>query len=202
MALPTEFLSCLNKLEEAYLAESDPIRQSGFSGGSERWRLEREPILEAVDSDGDFLDVGCANGYLLECLVGWAGKRGIRLIPYGLDQGERLIDLARRRMPQFADHFFTRNAWEWIPPRRFRYVYTLYDCAPDGFREEYVCRLVERAVAPRGRLIIGAYGSRSRSIPPFEVSKLISDAGFCVAGTSEGGEGPITRFAWTDKSES
>ena len=59
-------------LEDAYLRSDDPIRQSGFGGGAERWRAERSPILEAVDGDGDLLDIGCANGYLAECLVEWA----------------------------------------------------------------------------------------------------------------------------------
>jgi len=197
-ALPGTFLESLRGLEGAYLTHSDPIRQSGFGGGAERWRSERSPILEAVDSDGDFLDVGCANGYLLECLVEWARERGVALIPYGLDQGAQLISLARQRLHRFADHFFVGNAWDWEPPRRFRYVYTLCDCAPEGFREEYLRRLMRRAVAPGGRLIVGAYGSRSRSLPPLDVARLIRDSGLPVSGTAEGGDGPITRFAWTE----
>ncbi len=180
------------------MTHSDPIRQSGFGGGSERWRSERSPILEAVDSDGDILDVGCANGYLLECLVAWASERGIALIPYGLDQGARLIALARQRLPQYADHFFVGNAWDWEPPRSFRYTYTHYDCAPEGFREEYLRRLMQRAVKPGGKLIVGAYGSRSRALPPFDVARLLKDSGLPVSGTAEGGDDSITRFAWTD----
>ena len=103
--LPEDFLQALHALEDSYLAEIDPIRQSGFGGGPERWRAERRLILEAVDTDGDLLDIGCANGYLLQCLVDWARARGIRLKPFGLDQGARLIDLARQRFPEFPDHF-------------------------------------------------------------------------------------------------
>lgn len=61
--LPNDFLCELELLEAAYLKEDDRIRQSGFSGGAERWRAERGPILDAIDTDGDLLDVGCANGY-------------------------------------------------------------------------------------------------------------------------------------------
>jgi 2-polyprenyl-3-methyl-5-hydroxy-6-metoxy-1,4-benzoquinol methylase len=68
------------------------MRQSGFSGGAERWRAERESILDPIHSDGEILDIGCANGYLLECLVTWAKDRGINLTPHGLDHGARLID--------------------------------------------------------------------------------------------------------------
>ncbi len=73
MTLPRDFVRRIESLEEAYLRSDDPIRQSGFGGGAERWRAERGPILEAVEGDGDLLDIGCANGYLLECLVAWGG---------------------------------------------------------------------------------------------------------------------------------
>jgi len=197
--LPSKFLQRLRELEASYLAEDDPIRQSGFGGGRARWRAEREPILEAVEEDGDFLDVGCANGYLLECLTKWAAERAITLIPYGLDCGARLVELARQRLPQFAENFFVGNAWGWQPPRQFRYVYSLYDCVPEDYLTEYVRRLLERAVAPGGRLIVGVYGSRSAGAPPFDVADFLRSAGFPVAGTATGGEPPIGAFAWVGK---
>jgi hypothetical protein len=64
--LPADFLRDLDALESSYLASSDPILQSGFGGGPERWRAERSPLLDAVNTNGTFLDVGCANGFLLE----------------------------------------------------------------------------------------------------------------------------------------
>ncbi len=62
--LPPAFLHELTALDDSYLRRSDPIEQSGFHGGPARWRAEREPILDAIPTDGDLLDVGCANGYL------------------------------------------------------------------------------------------------------------------------------------------
>ena len=119
-SLPNDFLRGLERLQEAYLSSSDPIKQSGFHGGAVRWRSERGIILNAVDSDGDFLDVGCANGYLLECLVDWAKEKEITINPFGVDQGAGLISLARERFPHHKDQFWTGNAWDWIPPRKFR----------------------------------------------------------------------------------
>lgn len=197
--LPDAFLREMDALEEAYLQRSDPIEQSGFSGGPERWRAEREPILEAIDADGEILDVGCANGYLLECLVRWGRERGLTLTPYGLDRGRRLIDLARRRQPHLANHFFVGNAWDWAPPRPFRFVYTLLDLVPPDRLAPHVRRLAERMVAPGGRLIVGDYGSRSRGLPPRDVAAVLRSIGFDVAGEARANSIQATRFAWVSR---
>lgn len=194
--LPSHFIEKLKALEQSYLLHSDPILQSGFSGGQQRWREEREPILRAVDSDGDFLDVGCANGFLLECLTEWALERGIHLTPFGIDAGASLIELARGRFPDLRESFYVANAWDWQPPRRFRYVYTLYDCVPVDFLEEYVHRLLERYVEKSGRLIIGAYGSRSSGIPPFDIEDFLKSSGFAIEGKASGGKPSTTSFVW------
>ena len=194
--LPAAFLHQLEALEEAYLRAGDPIEQSGFHGGPERWRAERGPILDALTGDGDFLDAGCANGYLLECLVAWAGERGVVLTPWGLDQGARLIELARARLPACADNFFVGNSWDWDPPRKFRYVYTLLDAVPVEYESAHLRRLFERALAPGGRLIAGDYGSRSRGIPPRDVAAVMETAGLRVAGVACRRRPAVTRFAW------
>ena len=196
--LPPGFLRHIEGLEEAYLEHNDPIRQSGFSGGAERWRAERGPILDAMESDGDLLDVGCANGFLLKCLREWGTERGLTLTPHGLDIGSRLIELAKERLPEYADNFHVGNAWAWKPERKYRCVYMLYDCLPLDYLAEGVSRLLGQVVAREGRLILGAYGSKSDSIPPFEIGDFLEAEGFEVVGRSEGGEGPITKFAWLD----
>jgi SAM-dependent methyltransferase len=199
-SLPSDFLCKLDELERSYLAESDPIRQSGFGGGPARWRAEREPLLEGVDSAGEFLDIGCANGYLLECLMIWGDARGLTITPHGLDRSAALIELAKSRLPEYASGFHVGCAWEWIPDRRYRYVYSLHDCVPPSYLEEYVAHLLARAVAPGGRLILGAYGSRSRRAMPFDLRLFLESAGYRVAGFSTGGDPPVSLFTWVDKS--
>jgi hypothetical protein len=186
-------------LEEGYLRHDDPIRQSGFGGGPDRWRAEREPIHEAIDRDGDLLDVGCANGYLLECLVAWARERGHAIVPYGVDFSEKFVEIARMRMPQYASRFWVANAWHWTPPRRFRFVYAVLDSVPDDFMGAYAKRLLDRTVERGGRLIVGHYGSVHRKEEPIDVATLLDSAGLKVSGTASGGEPAITRFAWTDR---
>ena len=51
-------------LERAYLEAGDPRGGSGFGGDEARWERARRPIVSAIDCDGTFLDVGCANGLL------------------------------------------------------------------------------------------------------------------------------------------
>ena len=198
--LPPEFLARSRALEEAYLRSADPIVQSGFSGGPERWRAERSPILEGIEGDGDLLDVGCANGYLLRCLVDWGSERDLRLTPYGIDLGPRLIEEAKRRHPGFKDHFQVANALDWQPARRFRWVYSLWDIVPEVLLDRYARGLLDRMVEPGGRLILGAYGSRSERMPPFPIAEYLRNHGYAVAGQAMGGDPPLTAFAWVDHS--
>ena len=200
--LPEEFLRQVYDLEDAYLNSDDPIRQSGFGGGAKRWNAERSPILQAVDNDGTLLDVGCANGYLLESLVSWAQQEsGIRLTPYGVDINAGLIVEAMRRWPAVPHHFWVANAWDFQPPLKFDFVYSLADCVPAQFLAAFVARLLDRTVKPGGRLIMGSYGSASRRELPVDLAELLDGYGFRVAGSMHGGriprsKAPVARFAW------
>jgi SAM-dependent methyltransferase len=134
----------------AYLAAETPWEQSGKSGDAAGWEYARSLIADAIDRDGAFLDVGCANGYLLETIAGWTPWS---LDRYGLDISPELADLARRRLPELAGRIFVGNALTWEPPRRFTYVRTGLDYVPAGRRSE----LVERLLGMCERLIVGVY---------------------------------------------
>lgn len=198
-SLPADFLAELTLQERAYLSYEDPIAQSGFKAGPHRWRAEREPILAAVTRGGTLLDVGCANGYLAMSLQGWAAERGLDLVPYGVDIGPDLVAAAGRRHPDHADHFFVGNAWDWDPPFAFDYVYALYDCVPLAHLGALAGRLLAKAVKPGGRLIVGAYGSRSRGLEPLDIGGTLRRLGYAVAGEAIGGDPVVTRFAWIDR---
>ena len=193
--LPRPHVEQVAALEASYLESEDPVEQSGFGGGSERWLLEREPILDGIARSGELLDVGCANGHLLDCLCSWGERRGLKLSPYGLDLGARLVESARARLPH--GEFWVGDAWEWNPTRRFENVYLLYDCVPREYLEPQVRRLLERALRPGGRLILGAYGSASRRLVPFDVGRFLAARGFEVLGSTRVGR---ARFAWIEAS--
>lgn len=204
LRLPESHLESIRILESAYLRHRDPIKQSGFNGGADRWRLERSPLLDAVTGDGEFLDLGCANGHLLESVMVWAGERGINLTPYGVDLNPRLLQEAIRRFPNQPDHFWIANAWGWLPPRRFRWVYAIWDLVPIEFLPQLATHLLETTVANNGALIFGAYGSRSEDRPSVAIADVLREGCLPVSGISQGGklpsDGPVTRFAWINRS--
>jgi SAM-dependent methyltransferase len=90
-------------LETAYLSGIHPWQQSGVGLRTPRnaydWEILRRPIADCLSHDGTFLDIGCANGYLLECILRWTQERGLHITPYGLDISEKLAELARERLP-------------------------------------------------------------------------------------------------------
>jgi SAM-dependent methyltransferase len=149
-------------LETAYLAETDPRRQSGFNGDDARWKRGRRVIVEAIHRDGSLLDIGCANGYLMETLSAWAAERGTMLDPWGLDISPKLADLARLRLPYWSDQIFTGNAMLWEPPRRFDFVRTEIVYVPEHDQPAYLARLLQVMLVPGGRLIVCSYGSSRR----------------------------------------
>jgi SAM-dependent methyltransferase len=152
--------------------------------------------VKAIHRPGSFLDVGCANGYLLESLVRWSPHP---IEPYGLDFSARLAELARARLPQWADRFFVGDALEWEPSRRFDFVRTELVYAPDERRRELVERLLGRIVAPGGRLIVCGYGSPRSGIPTHPVRQIVREWGyepvFELEEEAPEGSGPIVELA-------
>ena len=156
-ALSQWFDNTRRVLETAYLSHEDPWRQSGMSGPADRWASLRKPVADCIDRSGSFLDIGCANGYLLECCVQWTSARGLTLDPFGLDISEKLIALARKRLPQWADRFQVGNAYEWQPPRRFDFVRTELVYVPGEHERQYVLHLLANYLNPGGKLLVANY---------------------------------------------
>jgi hypothetical protein len=82
-----------------------------------------------------------------------------------------LVDLARERLPAWADRIFLGDALTW-EPRRFDFVRTELVYAPEHRQGELARSLLADDVAPGGRLILFGYGSPRRNLPTHPVCEL------------------------------
>lgn len=182
-------------LIDAYLSSDDPRAQSGKGGDETDWRWARELVLEVFPPRAAFLDVGCANGYLMESLHRWGAERGIDVEPYGLDISWRIAALARRRLPQWADRIFVGNALEWEPPRRFDVVQLGVDEVPVPRRRELLDRVLSGFLVPGGRAVLRA----GRAGSGFDPERVLGEIGVRPDGIIESAHprtGELRRTAW------
>jgi hypothetical protein len=184
----TYYADNLRTLERAYLRGGTQQEGSGFGGDDEAWRQARLHITEGITRDGTFLDVGCANGLLMESVTKWCAERGLRIEPYGLDLAPGLVRLARRRLPQWAERIWAGNAIDWMPPGgiHFDYVHVLPDCVPASRHGELIRHHVEATIRPGGRLLVSQYGA-DPSIGAPTAATMLRDLGYLPAGESSGG---------------
>jgi 2-polyprenyl-3-methyl-5-hydroxy-6-metoxy-1,4-benzoquinol methylase len=167
----------------AYLASETPEGGSGSSRDAGGWERARSLLADAVVAGQSFLDVGCANGHLLESMAAWA-----HVEPYGLEISPDLAELARRRLPRWADRIWIGNAFDWQPPRRFDVVRTALDYVPAPRRRA----LLEHLLSHADRVVIGVF-NEERELRTQE--ELVAGWGFQIAGRSER-EHPHPRLAY------
>jgi SAM-dependent methyltransferase len=184
-----------------YLAADNPRAQSGHSGDEARYRYTRGMLLEAIHKDGTYIDVGCANGYLVESLDRWLAGTGLKVTFYGLDISEGLLALARRRLPQWEDRFFLGNALTWAPQPPFDFCCVAeLGYVPRDRRHELFEHLYQRYVAPGGRLILGPFGEE-RDHP--EMERQLRAWGYVPSGYCEKSHSRMAelckRMFWFDK---
>jgi len=173
-------------LEGAYLRGQTPWQQSGFGLHTARvaddWQALRRPVCGCLlaaltpaqrGRPVSLLDIGCANGYLLQTCVAWAAEAGVTLDPWGLDISEPLVTLARERLPAHAQQIAVGNAWSWAPPRRFEAIRTELVYVPEPLRRRYVARLLADLLVDGGLLLVAEYAGHT---PEGEIAALSIDA--------------------------
>jgi len=179
-------------LETAYLRGTTPQQGSGFGGDELDWEQARRHITEGIAGDGTFLDVGCANGLLMESVAAWCAERGLAVEPHGVDISPALAELARRRLPQWADRIWVGNAVDWRPPagQRFDYVHILLDSVPRAHRADLIRHHLAHIVRPgTGRLLVSDYAADLAAGQP-SAAETIRSLGFRCAGQTSGGDRP------------
>ncbi len=156
-------------------------------------------ISQAITHTGTFLDIGCANGFLMRCLQEWSGHR---LIPFGIDRNPALVRRAKALFPAYAGHFILadlvdqpdlRKLW---PRRRFDYIYwnvwDNYVFGP-GSKVELLGPCF-RQLRPGGRLILGFYESDKNKT---EKIRYLVGLGFTRALRNPYHRGEV--IVWKDK---
>jgi hypothetical protein len=152
-----------------------------------------------MDRDGTWLDVGCANGFLMATLPVWCAERDVTIEPFGLELIPTLADLARALHPDLAERIWTGSVMEWSPPRQFTYVTAIEDQVPPDRLGDLVDRLLDMFVAPNGRLIISAYTKPGGN--PRDLFADLACFGHMPDGTiyiERPGRGPLIT-AWLDR---
>lgn len=184
--LPHWYVQYTDLIEHAYLPAPTPWQQSGKSGSFEEWTRLRIPICECISNSGTILDIGCANGFLLECLLYWTKLKGLQIVPYGIDMSAKLVELARLRLPQYRKHIFHANALDWQPPLRFDYVRTSLEYVPLDRQRAFLTRLLNDVVTENGALLIAQYRSRNDDLSKDWIDDRLRTLGFSVAYTASG----------------
>ena len=157
----------------AYLAAETPQGGSGSSRDAAGWERARSLLADAVSPGQAFLDVGCANGLLMESMAEWAGVE-----PYGIDISPELAELARRRLPHWTERIWVGNAAEWQSPRRFDVVRTGLDYVPPPRRPAFV----EHLLSLCDRLVVGVF---NEELEDRALEREVAGWGVAIAGRTE-----------------
>ncbi len=197
-------------LEDAYVSADERgnvFGGSGSSGDMTSWEGKRRVIARAFDRAGTWLDVGCANGLLMETVAAWVAESGHHIEPYGLDLSPRIAERARKRLPHWASRIWTGNVMKFEPPIRFDYVTALADVVPIQSRGALLMRLANLYLKPGGRLILSCYrpGAFLLGKPALEAessAQILRAEGFETVGEAEVRDpttaAPKVRVAWVD----
>ena len=170
-------------VKDAYLAADNPYGQAGHSGNASTWEASRAFIAEALHVSGTFLDVGCASGILMESVQRWGLAKNLTIEPYGLEIIPELAQLAKRRLPAWADRIHVGNIRTWGPPKnRFDFVLIRPEYAPPSRRAEMIRHVQRNVLHPKGRLIVFV-GSEERESR--KVESDMSSHGLNATGRAE-----------------
>lgn len=128
----------------------------------QEWSDKRKIIAELISSDGSVLDLGCANGFFLISLQEWSGHK---LVPYGIDIQDNLIEQAKYIFPDYSNNFKVLDVKNILKvdlvglPKSYDYVFWnfLGSWNIQDNQWQKILKTVKSLV--RKRLIIGLYGS-------------------------------------------
>lgn len=148
--------------------ERELLEGSHFYGANFAiWQAQRRLIAEALPQPGTLLDIGCANGLLLQCLLEWSPHR---IVPYGIDPDQGRLEQAQTLLPEYASHFAPISLGQMDQllalglPHQFDFVYwNVWD--DFNFDHDLARPYLDGALkATRKRLLLGFYGPSLEAI--------------------------------------
>lgn len=153
--------------DERKLVEGSHVYGDGAT--FESWTRQRRFIADAINRPGTLLDIGCANGLLLRCLLEWSR---FQLVPYGIDADQRCVEGCHQLFPECPHHFahlsisnLQRLTETGLPPF---YDFVYWNVWDDfDFSEQWQQGIIEsvfRTVAASGRLVLGFYDEEPAAI--------------------------------------
>ena len=173
-----------------------------------QWTKIRSFISKSINKDGKFLDIGCANGFLLRCLQEWCDYK---IEPYGIDKNRDSIKQAKELFPLQRKNFIVKDLFELAKsgledlskhglPARYDFIYwNVWDTIK--FADQKEVDLVKKfleAVSPDGRLVLGFYNNDNKqNMEDMKKIKKLEEKGFNFSGVLDNGLNDI--IAWIDK---
>jgi SAM-dependent methyltransferase len=148
------------------------IEEANSGGGYEYWKAARYFVTEAIHKDGTFLDVGCANGFLMKCLLSWSNNS---ITPYGVDNRAEVIEKAKLLFPEITNNFVhldgdnLKDLETKKMPLSYDFVYRNYwklD-TDEKYTKEQILTLLDHT-KEGGRSIIGMYWPNMHPINSME----------------------------------
>lgn len=190
----------------AYLRADTLAGGSGFGGSQREWESVRGVLADAIDTSrtkSSFLDLGCANGHLVQSMINWGADRGVEVSVHGVDVAPELIERAQALHPDRADRFWVGDACRWEHPdgTRFDLVHLLLDVIPVERHRRVIHHLLTRVVAADGRLLLSQYGQVR---PSMSTRAQVERLGLSVAGGTRAPQRPGRQefgSVWIDGSE-
>ena len=116
----------------------------------------------------------------------WASERNLTVTPYGIDLSEKLVDMAKERLPEYAKNLYTANGWDWNNPVRFDFVRTELVYVPGELQQQYLDRILNCYLVEGGKLLVAEYGLSSSPPGTSFLDNLLKAWGYNIIDRKSG----------------
>jgi hypothetical protein len=187
-----------NIYRQRYFNGRTKLQRSCWYDSEILWKAARKIILEPVDKDGAFLDVGCANGVLLRDLCIWAREeKGIKLVPYGIDFLTEAIEESKKIHPRHASNFKVAEMMAFRTCRKFTFIHS-EPYGPRNSIKDFLSKYLNM-LQDEGKLIVSFYDHKADKFLCLyhECRKMARKSGFSLAVRTDASGFP--NLIWFEK---